>query len=68
MVTHINNLYSNFRCTYRLAILLFKIDEIIDLALDPRKKSLLLALNFIGGLSEVGVDSVELFIGDKDGT
>lgn len=57
------------RITNRLfPCLLFKIDESIDLALEPRKKSLLLDLNFIGGLSEVGVVSVELLIGESDGT
>lgn len=54
---------------YRLfTVLLFKIDESIDFVFDARRKSLLLALNFMGGLSEFGVDSVELLIGDKDGT
>lgn len=48
--------------------LLFKTDESIDFALEPMKKSFTFDLNFIGGLSEVGVDSVELFIGESDGT
>lgn len=56
-------------------VLLFKIDvsvvifdEIIDFAFDPGEKPLLCAFSFMGGLSEVGVDSVELLMGDKDGT
>lgn len=41
---------------------------IIDLARDPGENPLLLDFIFIGGLSDVGVDSVELFMGDRDGT
>lgn len=43
-------------------------DVSIDLARDPGEKPLLPDFNFIGGLSDDGVDSVELCIGDKDGT
>lgn len=69
MTTFNVNAHIYFRSTNRLfALLLFKIEEIIDFALEPRKKSLLLDLNFIGGLSLVGVVSVELLIGDNDGT
>lgn len=50
------------------AFLLFNIEESTDFAFEPRKKSLLFDLNFIGGLSDVGVDSVELLIGESDGT
>lgn len=54
--------------TYRFDVLFAKIADNIDFVLNAGKMSLLLDLNFIGGLSEVGVDSVELLIGDKDGT
>lgn len=40
----------------------------IDLALAPGEYPLLFVLTRIGGLSDVGVDSVELLIGDSDGT
>lgn len=43
-------------------------DVIIDLALTVGDTLLDNDFIFIGGLSEVGVDSAELLIGDKDGT
>lgn len=44
------------------------LDVIIDLARDPGENPLLDDFILIGGLSDVGVDSAELLIGDKDGT
>lgn len=44
------------------------LELIIDFALVLGENPLLPDLIFIGGLSDDGVDSVELFIGDKDGT
>lgn len=44
------------------------LELIIDFALELGENALLPDLIFIGGLSDDGVDSVELFIGDKDGT
>lgn len=43
-------------------------DEIIVLAREPGEKPFSVVFDFIGGLSDVGVDSVELCIGDSDGT
>lgn len=40
---------------------------IIDFALELGENPLFLDLTFIGGLPDDGDDSVELFIGDKDG-
>lgn len=43
-------------------------EVIIDLARAPGEYPLLFAFTRIGGLSDDGVDSGELFIGDRDGT
>lgn len=44
------------------------LELIIDFALELGENPLLPDFIFIGGLSDDGVDSVELFIGERDGT
>lgn len=61
-----NRLFCDLLFSIDVIVVIF--DDIIDLALDPGENPLVLDFTFIGGLSDVGVDSVELFIGDKDGT
>lgn len=49
-----------------VSVVIFEV--IIVLARVPGDKPFPVDLSFIGGLSDVGVDSVELFMGDSDGT
>lgn len=67
------NAYFNFDASLLLCVLLFKMDVkvvifevIIVFARELGEKPF--DFTFIGGLSDVGVDSAELFIGDSDGT
>lgn len=53
---------------FKIDVIVDILDVIIDLARAPGEKPFELDFTFMGGLSEDGVDSVELFIGDKDGT
>lgn len=51
----------------RMDVIVVIFDCIIDLARILGEKLLLFDLTFIGGLSDVGEDSAELLIGDRDG-